>query len=57
MTEKLQKVECPCGFVVQSHDEGEIVDLIRTHAKQAHGHEFSESEIRQAMKPSQAVTP
>jgi predicted small metal-binding protein len=50
MTTELKKIECPCGFAVQGHDEREVVDLVRNHAKKSHNHDLSESELRQAMR-------
>ncbi len=50
MTTELQKVDCPCGFSVQSHDANEVLEIIKKHAKQSHGHEFTDGEIRQAMR-------
>ena len=35
----LKKAECDpkCGFMVQSHDEQEVIDVITKHALQKHG--------------------
>jgi predicted small metal-binding protein len=49
MTTELKKIECPCGFTVQGHDEGEVLQIVKTHAKQAHDHDLTESDLRQAL--------
>ena len=48
MTGTLKKVECDptCGFMVRSHDEKEIIDLVTKHAKKAHNMNVTEKEIR-----------
>ncbi len=50
MTTELKKIDCPCGFSVQGHDEAEVMDLVRNHAKQSHNHQLTDQEIRQAMR-------
>jgi len=51
MAEKLKKIECDprCGFVVQSHDEKEIVDIAIQHAKKSHSMAITEKEVRAMM--------
>ncbi len=48
----MASIECDpaCGFMVRSHDEQEVLDVARTHAKKAHDKEASEGELRQMMK-------
>ncbi len=53
MTIELQTFECPCGFAMQGHDEREVMELVKTHARQTHNHEVPESELRQALKSVQ----
>ncbi|HYA85587.1 MAG TPA: DUF1059 domain-containing protein [Nitrospirota bacterium] len=51
MAQKLKKIECDpkCGFLVQSHDEKEIVDIATKHAKKSHNMIITEKEIRGMM--------
>ncbi len=48
----LKKVECDpkCGFSLQSHDEKEMMEFTKKHAKNAHDMNVSDSEIRKMMK-------
>lgn len=48
MTGDLKKVECDpkCGFMVRSHDEREIIDLVTQHAKKSHDMKLSEREVK-----------
>jgi predicted small metal-binding protein len=50
--DKLKKVECDpkCGFLIQSHDEKEIVDIAIQHAKKAHSKSITEKDARGMMK-------
>ncbi len=52
MTGTFKKVECdpPCGFTVKSHDEREVIDLVKQHAKKAHKMELAEKDIRSKIK-------
>jgi predicted small metal-binding protein len=52
MAGKLKKLECDpkCGFVIQSHDEKEVIDIAIKHAKKAHSMDVSEKEARGMMK-------
>jgi predicted small metal-binding protein len=52
MAEKLKKVECDpkCGFVIQSHDEKEVIDIALKHAKKAHNMTVTEKDVRGMMK-------
>ena len=38
MVNELKKIACPpsCGYVMQSHDENELVDMTMTHARNFH---------------------
>lgn len=46
--EKLVKLACDpkCGFAVQSHEEGEVLDIARNHAKIKHSLTPSLDELR-----------
>jgi predicted small metal-binding protein len=52
MAEKLKKIECDpkCGFMIQSHDEREVVDIAIQHAKKAHSMDITEKEVRAMME-------
>jgi predicted small metal-binding protein len=52
VTEKLKKVECDpkCGFVIQGHDEKEVIDIALQHAKKAHNMNITEKDVRGMMK-------
>lgn len=46
------KVDCEaadgdCRFIIQSENEGEAVELAKTHMKESHGKEFSDEELRE----------
>jgi len=52
MAEKLKKVECDpkCGFLIQSHEEKEIVEIAMQHAKKAHSMVITEKDVRAMLK-------
>lgn len=52
VAEKLKKVECDpkCGFMVQSHDEKEVVEIALQHAKKAHKMNITEKDVKGMMK-------
>jgi len=52
MAEKLKKVECDpkCGFMVQSHDEKEVVEIATKHAKLSHNMAITEKDVKGMMK-------
>lgn len=52
MGKKLKKVECDpkCGFIIQSHDEKEIVDIAISHAKKFHKMDINEKDVKGMMK-------
>ena len=47
----LKKLECDptCGFMVRSHDEKELVEIVREHAKKSHNLTVTEKDIREKM--------
>ncbi len=51
MAGTFKKVECdpPCGFMVKSHDETEIIELVKQHAKKAHNLAISEKDVKAKM--------
>ena len=52
MATKLKKVECDpnCGFLIQSHDEKEIVRVVTEHAKKSHSKDVTEKDVRGMLK-------
>ena len=52
MAEKVKKIECDpkCGFVVQSHDEREVLDIATVHALKKHGMTVTEKDLRGMLK-------
>jgi predicted small metal-binding protein len=40
------KLECDCGFLVGSHDGGEVLELSIMHVRQKHGQTFSKDDVR-----------
>ncbi len=48
MTGDLKKIECDptCGFMVRSHSEKELIDLVSRHAKKSHNMRISEKDIK-----------
>lgn len=52
MHTELRSVSCDptCGFKVRSHDEKELISIIKTHAKKAHGKDVTDEEVKQMMK-------
>lgn len=53
-TEKgaLKVIECPpeCGFMVRSHDEKEIYEMAKQHAKNIHKEKLTDKAIREMIK-------
>jgi predicted small metal-binding protein len=49
----LKSVSCApdCGFMVQSHDEKELTDIVIKHAKSAHNKDLTEADVKGMMKP------
>ena len=43
----LKQIECPpeCGFLVRSHDEKELINIAKTHAKDLHNMDMSNEEL------------
>lgn len=48
----LKKLECDptCGFMVRSHDEKELIEIVRQHAKKSHNLTITEKDIRDKMQ-------
>lgn len=49
---KLKKVSCDpmCGFTIQSHDEEEVVDMVKTHGKKAHNMDLKREDVMMKMQ-------
>jgi predicted small metal-binding protein len=47
----LMTVSCPpeCGFMCRSHDEKELIEIVKTHAKNAHGKILTDEQVRSFM--------
>jgi predicted small metal-binding protein len=52
MAAALKQVECDpkCGFLIRSHDEKEVIEIAKEHAKKSHNMTITEKEIRAMMK-------
>lgn len=48
----LKSVSCPpeCGFMVRSHDEKELTAMVKTHAREMHGKELTDAQVKEMMK-------
>lgn len=48
----LKMLECPpeCGFMVRSHDEKELYDMAKQHAKNIHKMKMSDKELKEMIK-------
>jgi len=53
-SEGLKTVSCDptCGFSVTSHDEKEIMAMVKDHAKKQHNKEMTDAEVKGMMKSS-----
>jgi predicted small metal-binding protein len=49
---KMKMIKCgpPCGFMVKSHDEDEIVDIAVRHVKNFHNMKLTKKDIEQMRK-------
>jgi predicted small metal-binding protein len=55
MAENLKSISCDpiCGFMVRSHDENELVEMIKAHAAKKHpGMKMTDEEIKAMIKPA-----
>jgi len=52
MAKALKKIECDpkCGFMIQSHDEKEVIEIAMQHAKKSHKMKITEKEVKGMMK-------
>jgi predicted small metal-binding protein len=49
---ELKSVSCDpdCGFMVRSHDENEVIQMVKTHAKQAHNKDLTDKDVKAMIK-------
>ena len=49
---KLKSIECEpaCGFMVRSHDEAEVLNIAKKHAKERHKMDASDKDLKAMMK-------
>jgi predicted small metal-binding protein len=48
----LKKIECDpkCGFMVQSHEEKELVDVAKEHVKKYHNKTVTDEDVKKMIK-------
>jgi len=48
----LKSVSCApeCGFMARTHDEKELIAIVKAHAKQMHGKELTDAQVKEMMK-------
>ena len=53
MEKKLMQATCTpeCGFMIRSHDEKEIIEAVKRHAKNTHNMKATDDEVRKQIKP------
>jgi predicted small metal-binding protein len=53
----LNRIECDpkCGFIVQSHDEKEVLEIARKHAKEKHHENVTDQQLRSMMTTDQQM--
>ncbi len=49
---RLKSVTCDptCGFMVRSHDENELISMVKEHSKNIHSKEMTDKEVMAMMK-------
>ena len=52
MDPTLKRIECDpkCGFIVQSHDENEVLDIAKVHAKAKHKMDATIEQLKGMLK-------
>lgn len=52
MKGELKSIECDpaCGFMVRSHDEGEVVGIAKRHVKEVHHMNVTNHDLKEKMK-------
>lgn len=48
----MKKIECDpkCGFMVQSHDEKELMEITKQHAKKYHDKTITDEDVKKMIK-------
>lgn len=49
---ELKSIECDpnCGFMIRSHDEGEVINVAKKHSKDKHDKNVSDKEMKNSIK-------
>ncbi len=52
MAEELKQVACDpaCGFMIRSHDEKEIIEIVKQHAEKVHKMKVTEKDVKDKIK-------
>lgn len=52
MAQMLKQVSCDpqCGFMIRSHDEKELTNMVKMHTKAVHNMDVSDKDIQDKMK-------
>jgi len=52
VTQVMKKIECEpaCGFMIRSHDEKELIEVVKAHAKKAHNMTVTDKDVKDKMK-------
>ncbi len=52
ITGAMKTIQCesPCNFMVKSHDEKELVEIVKTHAKKIHNMNMADKDVKAMIK-------
>lgn len=52
MNQVLKQVSCDpeCGFMIRSHDEKELTNIVKMHTKNAHNMNITDKDVQDRMK-------
>ncbi len=52
MTQKMMKIDCDpaCGFMIKSHDEKELIEIVKAHAKKVHNMTVTDKDVKDKIK-------
>ncbi|HEX2854805.1 MAG TPA: DUF1059 domain-containing protein [Opitutaceae bacterium] len=55
----LKSISCPpeCGFMCRSHDEKELIEIVKAHALKAHGKVLTDEQLKSFMQAEPAAAP
>ena len=53
----LKSVSCDvtCGFVCKSHNDKELISIVKTHAKKMHKMELTDAKVKEMMKTEEGM--